>query len=203
MPASTLAVLARLGTILERTATVRDDADLQEVLEDVARAIGEVLGYRAVVINVYRSAFDDMLTAAAVGSDESLHALLGTISPQETWTPLLNDRFRRREGAYFVPDGEFDWDALGVDTYVPDLEPPDDPNAWLPGDALFVPLRDARDQLLGVISVDEPETGMRPTDEELDVLVTISQHAALAMRIGQDIAVDLQHQRMLERVREV
>jgi diguanylate cyclase (GGDEF)-like protein len=203
MPASTLAVLARLGAMFERTASVRDDADLQEVLEDVARAIGEVLGYRAVVINVYRSAFDDMLTAAAVGSDESLHALVGTISPQDTWTPLLNDRFRRREGAYFVPDGEFDWDALGVDTYVPDLEPPDDPNAWLPGDALFVPLRDARDQLLGVISVDEPETGMRPTDEELDVLVTISQHAALAMRIGQDIAEDMQHQRMLERVLEV
>ena len=66
-----------------------------------------------------------------------------------------------------------------------------------------MPLRDARDQLLGVISVDEPETGMRPTDEELDVLVTISQHAALAMRIGQDIAEDMQHQRMLERVLEV
>jgi len=200
---NTLAVLARLGTMFERTASVRDDADLQEVLEDVARAIGEVLGYRAVVINVYRYAFDDMLTAAAVGSDESIHRLVGTISPKHTWTPLLTNRFRRREGAYFVPDGEFDWDALGVDTYVPELEPSDDPNAWLPGDALFVPLRDARDQLLGVISVDEPETRMRPTDEELDVLVTISKHAALAMRIGQDMAKDMEHQRMLERVLEV
>jgi diguanylate cyclase (GGDEF)-like protein len=203
VPASTLAVLGRLGAMFERTASVRDDAGLQEVLEDVARAIGEVLGYRAVVINVYRFAYDDMLTAAAVGSDESIKQLLGTISPKHTWTPLLTERFRRRDGAYFVADGEFDWDALGVDTYVPDLEPSDDPNAWLPGDALFVPLRDARDQLLGVISVDEPETGLRPTDDDLDVLVTISQHAALAMRIGQDIANDIEHQRMLERVLEV
>ena len=203
MAPNTLAVLARLGTMFERTAAVRDDADLQAVLEDVARAIGEVLSYRAVVINIYRSAFDDMLTAAAVGTDESLYELLGTISPKHTWTPLLTERFRRRDGAYFVPDGEFDWDALGVDTYVPDLEPSDDPDAWLPGDALFVPLRDARHQLLGVISVDEPETGKRPTDEELDVLVTIAQHAALAMRIGQDIANDMEHQRMLERVLEV
>jgi diguanylate cyclase (GGDEF)-like protein len=201
--AGTLAVLARLGAMFERTASVRDDADLQEVLEDVARAIGEVLGYRAVVINVYRSAFDDMITAAAIGSDESITALLGTVSPKHTWTPLLTPRFRRRGGAYFVPDGEFDWDALGVDTFVPELDPPDHPNAWLPGDALFVPLRDARRQLLGVISVDEPETGMRPSDEELGLLVTISQHAALAMRIGRDIAEDMQHQRMLERVLEV
>ena len=203
MAHSTLAVLARMSTMFERTASVRDDTDLQEVLEDVARAIGEVLGYRAVVVNVYRYAFDDMRTAAAVGSDESVRQLLGTISPKHTWTPLLTRRFRRREGAYFVPDGEFDWDALGVDTYVPELEPTDHPNAWLPGDALFVPLRDARRQLLGVISVDEPETGLRPTDEELDVLVTISQQAALALRIGQDMAHEMEHQRMLERVLEV
>jgi diguanylate cyclase (GGDEF)-like protein len=144
-----------------------------------------------------------MLTAAAVGSAESLQALLGTVSPNDTWTPLLADRFQRREGAYFVPDGEFDWDSLGVETYVPDLEPSDDPDAWLAGDALFVPLRDPRNQLLGVISVDEPETGRRPSDSELDALVTISRHAALALRIAQEIADDMQHQRMLERVLEV
>jgi diguanylate cyclase (GGDEF)-like protein len=189
--------------MFERITSVRDDADLRAVLEEVALAISELLGYRAVVINTYRIAFDDMLTAAAVGSDESVRMLLGTISPRDTWTPLLTKRYRRREGAYFVADGDFDWDALDVDTYVPDLDPPDDPNAWLPGDALFVPLLDARGQLLGVISVDEPATGLRPTDAELDVLVTISQHAALALRIGQDIANDIQHHRMLERVLEV
>jgi diguanylate cyclase (GGDEF)-like protein len=196
-------MLARLGAMFERTASVRDESDLQEVLEDVARAISEVLGYRAVVVNVYRPAFDDMLTAAAVGSEDSLQQLLGTVSPNDTWTPLLADRFQRRVGAYFVPDGEFDWDSLGVDTYVPDLEPSDDPDAWLPGDALFVPLRDRRHELLGVISVDEPETGRRPTDDELDALVTISRHAALALRIAQHIADDVEHQRMLERVLEV
>jgi diguanylate cyclase (GGDEF)-like protein len=203
VPANTLAMLARLGTMFERTTSVRDDVDLREVLSEVALAISEVLGYRAVVINVYRAAFDDMLTAAAVGSDESVRQLMGTVSPTNTWTPLLTERFRRREGAYFVPDGEFDWDSLDVDTYVPELAPSDHPDAWLPGDALFVPLRDGRQQLLGVISVDEPETGLRPTDAELDVLITISKHAALALRIGQDMANDLEHQRMLERVLEV
>ena len=33
--------------------------------------------------------------------------------------------------------------------------------------------------------------------------MTIAQHAALALRIGRDIANDLEHQRMLERVLEV
>jgi diguanylate cyclase (GGDEF)-like protein len=203
MPSDTLAMLARLGTMFERTTSVRDDIDLQQVLEEVARAISEVLSYRAVVINIYRPAFDDMLTAAAIGPDDNVRSLIGTISPTHTWLPLLTERFRRRDGAYFVPDGDFDWDALGVDTYVPDLEPPDHPDAWLPGDALFAPLHDQSKQLIGVISVDEPESGMRPTDQELDVLVTIARHAALAMRIGQDITNDMEHQRMLERVLEV
>ena len=198
----TLAMLARLGVTFERTASVRDAGDLQEVLQDVAGAIGEVLGYRAVVVNVYRPAYDDMLTAAAVGSPESMEQLLGKSSPNDTWTPMFAPRFERG-GAYFLPDGEFDWDALGIETFVPELPESQDPDAWLPGDALFVPLRDGRANILGVISVDEPETGRRPTDAELDALVTIARHAALALQIAQNTADDVQHQRMLERVLEV
>jgi diguanylate cyclase (GGDEF)-like protein len=194
-----LTVLARLGAMFERTALVRSRKDLQVVLEDVCETIAEVLGYRAVVMNLYRPAFDDMFTAAAVGSEESVKTLVGQVSPKETWEPLLATRFERR-GAYFVPGEEFDWDALGVHTYVPDLEPTEDPDAWQAEDALFVPLHDPDGDLLGVVSVDEPETGRRPTDDELDALVAIARHAALALRIAQDSANDARHQRMLERI---
>src|SRR5829696_1833220 len=199
---TTLPTIARLGTMFERTALVRDEADLEEVLEDVCRTIAELLGYRAVVVNVYRPAFDDMLTSAAVGSEESVHELVGKSSPRETWVPLLDGRFERR-GAYFVPGGEFDWDGLGVESYVPRIAPTDDPDAWTAEDALFVPLRDPKGLLVGVISVDEPITRRRPSDDELDALVAISGHAALALRMAQDTANATQHQRMLEGILEV
>jgi diguanylate cyclase (GGDEF)-like protein len=188
--------------MFESTALVRDEADLQQVLEEVCRAIGELLGYRAVVVNVYRPAFDDMHTSAAVGSEESVRELVGRSSPRETWVPLLDERFERR-GAYFVPADEFDWDGLGVDSYVPRIEPSDDPDAWRAEDALFVPLRDPKGLLIGVISVDEPESGRRPADDEIDALVAIARHAALALRMAQDTASDVQHQRMLEGILEV
>jgi len=76
--------------MFESTALVRDEADLQVVLEEVCHAIGELLGYRAVVVNVYRPAFDDMHTSAAVGSEESVRELVGKSSPRETWVPLLD-----------------------------------------------------------------------------------------------------------------
>lgn len=202
MIASRLATVARLGALFERTAAVNDERGLQVVLEEVCRTIAHLLGYDAVVVNVYRPAFDDMLTAAAVGSQESVEALVGRASPADTWYPLLAKRFERR-GAYFVPGEDFDWDELGVHTYVPDIPPSDDPNAWSAEDALFVPLRDAQGGLLGIVSVDEPLTGRRPRDDELDALVAISAHAALALRIAQDAAESAQHQRMLEGVLEV
>jgi len=197
-----LPMIARLGTMFERTADVRDQRDLEDVLEDVCRTIADLLGYRAVVVNVYRPAFDDMLTSAAVGSADAVSQLVGKSSPRETWVPLLDERFQRR-GAYFVPGGEFDWEGLGVDSYEPRIEASEEPDAWTAEDALFVPLRDPKGLLIGVISVDEPETGRRPTDEELDALVAISRHAALALRIAQDTANDAEHQRMLEGILEV
>jgi diguanylate cyclase (GGDEF)-like protein len=202
VPPPKLLTIARLGKMFERTALVRDEADLQEVLEDVCQTIAELLGYRAVVVNVYRPAFDDMLTSAAVGSEDSVQELVGKSSPRSTWVPLLDARFERR-GAFFVPGGEFDWDGLGVHSYVPRIDPSDDPDAWTAEDALFVPLRDPKGLLIGVVSVDEPVTGRRPGDEEIDALVAIASHAALALRMAQDTATDVQHQRMLEGILEV
>jgi hypothetical protein len=129
MAASELAILARLGAMFERTAGVRDQSDLQAVLEEVCRTIADLLGYGAVVMNIYRPAFDDMLTAAAVGSEDAIRHLVGRAAPADTWYPLLAERFERR-GAYFVAAEDFDWEELGVETFVPNLAPIDDPDAW-------------------------------------------------------------------------
>ena len=42
--------------------------------------------------------------------------------------------------------------------------------------------------MLGILSVDEPTDGRRPTDERLDLLVGVAQHAALALEHAQEAA---------------
>ncbi|MBD0280841.1 MAG: hypothetical protein ICV69_01395 [Thermoleophilaceae bacterium] len=120
-------MLTRLAAMLERAASVRSPHDLETVLTDLCRTIADILGYRAVVTNVYRPTFDDMFTAAAVGREESVKAHVGRSSPRETWAPLLAERFERR-GAYFVPGDEFDGYLLGVHPF-PDRDPADDRDA--------------------------------------------------------------------------
>jgi diguanylate cyclase (GGDEF)-like protein len=109
---------------------------------------------------------------------------------------LLTDRFERR-GAYVVPSGSVDWDSLGP-SYLPQGGRSCHPEAWDPEDALFVPMRDHRGALLGIVSVDEPVSGRRPTDDDLDVLVSIADHAALAVEAVREAAESARHQRALE-----
>ena len=83
---------------------------------------------------------------------------------------------------------DFDWTQDRMATYVPPIAASADPDAWHPDDALFVPLRSAAGELLGILSVDEPASGRRPSDEELDLLVGVAQHASLALEHAQQAA---------------
>jgi len=174
---------------------VRTVEHLPVLLDAVARVISESLGYRTVVINLYRPAWNDFLVTTVYGSAEAQEALLGGVRRIEEWEELLAERFSRR-GAFLIPAGSFDWDRLPL-SYVPTVERKGD---WDPEDAMFVPLRHSDGHLLGVLSVDEPLSGRRPTDDELDVLVAFAEHAAIAVESAQERSDSERHQIALEQL---
>jgi GAF domain-containing protein len=169
----------------------------RSVLEAVAGAIAGPLGYRAVVINLYRPAWDDFEVVVVLGNEESQEMLMGQTSGMEDWTGLLSDRFLRH-GAYFVAAGEYDWSGERVQVYTPELEVSDDPDAWHPDDALIVPLRSAAGTLLGIVSVDEPVTGRRPAQVELELLSTVVAYAAVAVEQAQTAELGRRHRAAVE-----
>ncbi|HEU5244437.1 MAG TPA: sensor domain-containing diguanylate cyclase [Gaiellaceae bacterium] len=191
-----LPTISPLRGLVEVTRLLRAREDLPALLDAVARTIGESLGYRTVAVNLYRPAWDDFEVTTVYGNEEARAALLGYSRPGDDWTLLLSDRFERC-GAYVVLSGSVDWDSLGP-SYVPQGGRSPHPDAWDPEDALFVPMRDQRGVLLGIISVDEPLSGRRPTDDELDVLVSLVDHAALAVEAAREAAASTRHQRALE-----
>jgi diguanylate cyclase (GGDEF)-like protein len=191
-----LPTISPLRGLVEVTRLLRAREDLPALLDAVARTIGESLGYRTVAVNLYRPEWDDFEVTTVYGNEEAKAVLLGNARPGEDWTVLLSERFERR-GAYVVPSGAVDWDSLGP-SYVPDGGRACHPDAWDPEDALFVPMRDQRGLLLGIISVDEPVSGRRPTDDDLEVLVSLVDHAALAVEAAREAAESARHQRALE-----
>jgi len=174
---------------------VQTEEQVSQLLADMARTISESLGFRTVVVNSYRPAYDDFEVTVVHGSEDALNALLGTTGSWDEWESLLDERFRRH-GVYMLPAGEFSW-ADDRSAFTPDLEISTDPNAWHPDDALFVPLVHTEGHLLGIISVDEPVTGMRPGDEHLQVLWAVAEHAALALQSARESALADAHRQAL------
>jgi len=179
--------LARLRGLLEAARAVRAGGDLQPLLEAIARVISVSLGFRTVVINLHRPAWDDFEVVVVHGSDEARRVLLGTTRSWAGWQALLDPRFER-SGTYLIPAGEFDWDADGIVSYVPPDVPNAAPGEWHPEDGLMVPLRSSTGRLLGIVSVDEPIDGRRPSDLQLEVLAAVCGHAALAVEHAQAAA---------------
>jgi PAS domain S-box-containing protein len=195
-------IFSRLRGLLEVTRLVRTGDEVPELLAAIARTVSDSLAFRTVVINLYRREWDDFVVTTVFGSDEAREALLGQVRQVSDWESLLDQRFLQR-GAYLVPNGEFDWSEHQA--FTPDLPAPvgDDPNAWHPEDALFAPMRASDGSLLGILSVDEPISGRKPSGDEIDVLVALSEHAAIAVEAAQEAARAKAHRDALERLLEV
>jgi diguanylate cyclase (GGDEF)-like protein len=192
----------RLKALLDVTSVVRGEKDLPSVLSTIVRTVAEALEFRTVVLNLYRSAFDDFCVTTVYGSPEAREALLGSTYDWGSWQQLLVDRFRQ-DGAYLIPYGSFDWSADIGNRYVPQIDTPEDPDAWHPEDELFVPFEDSEGRILGIFSVGEPRSGQRPTAEEIEVLVALAGHAAIAIEAAQQAARTARHRAGLEQLLEV
>ena len=195
-------IFSRLRGLLEVTRLVRTGEELPALLSSVARTVSDSLAFRTVVINLYRPEWNDFVVSTVYGSDEAREMLLGQVRQVADWEPLLDQRFLQR-GAYVVPSGEFDWDEVSGLTYTPDLQVSDEPNAWHPDDALFTPMRGSDGRLLGILSVDEPISGRKPSGDEIDVLVAVSDHAAIAIEAAQETSRAKANRDALERLLEV
>ena len=178
-------VIAPVRGLLELSHLTRRRPGLRETLDDVARIVSSSLGFRTVIINMYRPDTDEYEVAIVRGNERARRLLLGEVTPASTWDPVLDPRFLRH-GVYFIPEGTMEYDDPAVTWYRPEApdgaingEPGED--RWRVDDALFAPLEGLGGRRYGVISVDEPATGRRPDDQALEVLGALAIHAAMAI----------------------
>jgi diguanylate cyclase (GGDEF)-like protein len=192
-----------LRSLLEIAKAVRSGADVDSVLDAIARVVGETLGFQTVVLNVYRPEWDDFYVATVHGNDPVRDALLGSVYEWSSWTPLLDERFARA-GVYFIPNDAFDWSQDVGKRFVPAGEPAvAGPEGWHPNDELFVPLEHSDGQIVGIMSFGDPIDGRRPDDEQLAVAAALASHAALALEAAQERARSQRHQLGLEQLLHV
>ena len=148
---------------------MRAREDLPALLDAVARTIGESLGYRTVAVNLYRPAWDDFKVTTVLrerggaGDPARQGAARRGMDGAPRRALRAARRLRRAGRVGRLGRARAELRAAGS----PGVHPDD----WHPEDALFLPMRHTDGHLLGIVSVDEPVSGRRPTDEELEVLV--------------------------------
>jgi diguanylate cyclase (GGDEF)-like protein len=200
VPSEDIHAIRRVQALIEVTRLVGGTESIQSVLDAIAHVLTETVGFAGVVINVYRPQWDDYEAATVVGPSEMVDDLLGATYDADWINVILDERFDRR-GAYFIPEGSLDWEAADVGArWMPEPAPGEDDGAWRPGDELFVPCRDSDGHMLAILSLGEPVSGRRATDSELDFLVAVGRHAALALEQAHRTHESRRHRAALERL---
>jgi GAF domain-containing protein len=148
------------------------------LLQELGAILVEQLTWADVVIN--HRGEDGVWHVVWTSTTELSAALQGETYTDAGFEPYLVERFQRR-GTYFVPAEEY-FEAPGKN-YYPQFEPADVADAWQVHDELFVPLRDPDRRVIALLNLGQPLSGRRPTDTELDVLMAVAEHAALAFAL--------------------
>jgi diguanylate cyclase (GGDEF)-like protein len=199
---SPLSLIGSLRGALEAARAVRTHEDLLTALDRVAQAISVTLGYGSVVVNLHRPAWDDFEAITVHGSPECRRALLGRATTWQQWAPFLAPKFERR-GAHHVPTEVQPEPHDDMSFYVPQGPRSQAPDQWDPDDLLLVVMRRANSDVLGVLSVDEPDDGLRPSDDDLDRLVAMAEIASLAVEQAVEARREAEHRAALERLLSV
>ena len=184
-----------LEVLLELSSSAREDS-LPGFLETVADIVCRTAGVRAVVLNLFRPAWDDYEVALIIGNEESVKALTGTSTPRASFRRIFTEAEQRLPGVFFLSEESPFWSDLD-DVFTPDLAESQDPDAWRSGDGLLVFLSDSEGAPLGLVSMDEPIEGRRPTDDDLRLVRVICSHAEQALENAHRAEAAAENQRIL------
>jgi PAS domain S-box-containing protein len=190
---------SQLASLMKSSTKMISSTDLRQRLQTIAEAIKE-LGWQRVVISVRDENLEitDLVTEGL--TEDEVKLLLERKSPGSVWRERLSssyDRFRIGE-FYYLPWNEL-WVRKNVHgvpanlppeeatTYsgVPSKLAPEEMIDWHPQDMLYAPLRLPEGHIVGIISMDDPLDGRRPTRDSLVPLKLFLYQAAVAIENAQ------------------
>ncbi len=175
----------QMNRLLTISQKLRSDLPLEDALEEVAYAIQETAGFNVVLISVaegWTGKGAVLRRVAAAGLPlHKFEELARVRQPVERYERLFREEYRLGPCYFFPFDRRDDW---GADLHTVVAMPPTDEwkeGQWHPNDMLLVPLRGSGGRLIGLISVDDPADGKRPSRQVLDLLAIFGNQAAVAI----------------------
>ncbi len=172
----------QLSRVLEVSRAFRSDRPLEEILEEIAYAVQESVGFNLVLISVREGDPPHLRRVAGAGIPLSaLEQLKQTRQSWKTIQAVLEDRFRISQSYYIPAEEQSRWRGQ-LDVYEERVEiAPRKPGHWHPQDLLIIPLIGPSGQIQGILSVDQPTNGRAPDYPTIEALEIFAAHAAVAI----------------------
>lgn len=206
---------AALRHIIDITASLRSDMDVDTLLRHIATAVCQALQFRhsALYLADASSAFR---VCATYGISEEQERYLLQHPLEGNVVALLIDEKYRMSNSYFIPAESPLWHSEHLaQSFVIVEEGGTDllagreavllpGNCWNSSDLLLVPLVGADNTLLGFLTPDAPLNNVRPTYDMMELLELFANHAAIAItnaRLYTDLRIALEKAQESEKLK--
>ncbi len=173
---------AQLRNLIAISHELHAEHALEDVLDQIVQAIPATVGFNVAMLSLVEGEPPMLRRVAAAGIPLDVFRELQKVrQPLSTLEKLMRDRYRISR-SYFFPHQEMaEWGSK-VDTYTVLKDNGSwQEGRWHPNDMLLVPLRDSKGNLLGVLSVDDPQDGLVPGLERIEILELFAHEAASAI----------------------
>jgi len=152
------------------------EKDLERICSKIATSITEYSNFSRAIISLVDEETGRRRRVAFAGVTDEEAALLADDFRTNGIERITQERFRIGN-SYYIPYGS---DALEIEglesrlSFQPERQ-------WHPHDYLFIPLYGEEGKIMGLISVDDPRDGRRPTEQTLIPLELFANLAAQAI----------------------
>jgi PAS domain S-box-containing protein len=172
-----------LAKLFETTREIGLDRPLEESLEALAYGIQEATPFQVVLISIVDPETGMQRRVTGVGMPlETLNMMKARQQPYTALEQLMRPEFKVGEG-YLIPHDQRP--LLTEDVQIVTImreQIAQASNAWHPEDALFYPLKNDEGVTIGLISLDAPRDGLRPTRSTLETVEIFAAQAALLIQ---------------------
>lgn len=202
----------QLSRLSEISNAFRTNRPLREVLEDIAYAILESVGYKVVLVSLVSGNPPVIYHEVAAGiplAEFETYKRSTEIQPLSKLREIMREEFRLSD-SYFIPvehrdvwQGKLQIPSLGEFHPIASISVENRELAWRPGDLLFVPLYDTDERIIGILTVENPDTGERPTSSSVQTLEIFANQAATAIENARLFELERQRRRLADTLRGV
>ncbi len=167
-----------LTQVLTLNNQMRISMNLDTLLEQLAHAIREVMGYQIVVVNLVDVAHNHVWVATIVGCTPQEEAILRDATYR--WDEFLGDnpeQFRVSHSYFFPQESSYTMPGVYLSANLDERAP----HEWQADDMLLIPIANHTGEILGVFSVDDPIDRQRPSPATIQGLEIFASQAAAAI----------------------